>query len=31
VPAVFSGQTDVPYAYKLLAMRNLRACFKVNF
>ena len=29
--AVLSCQIDVPYVSKPLTMRNLRACFKVNF
>jgi hypothetical protein len=29
--AVLSGQIDVPYVYKPLAMMNFRECFKVNF
>jgi hypothetical protein len=29
--AVLSCQIDVPYVCKPLAMRNLLACFKVNF
>jgi hypothetical protein len=28
---VLSGQIDVPYVYKPLAMMNFRECFKVNF
>jgi hypothetical protein len=29
--AVLSGQIDVPYVYKPLAMMNFRECFKMNF
>ena len=29
--AVLSGQIDVPYVYKPLAMMNFHECFKVNF
>jgi hypothetical protein len=29
--AILSGQIDVPYVYKPLAMMNFRECFKVNF
>ena len=29
--AVLSGQIDVPYVYRPLAMMHFRKCFKVNF
>ena len=29
--AVLSGQIEVPYVYKPLAMVNFRECFKVSF